>query len=280
MFFRMCGDGQTTGWFGFNCNSWTVPDGTIGLPDTVMHLLPSFVSFSKTTEAITEQYPIYNLGRLLTRLLSRKTYTQPSLGMSLNFPENIAGYLEVTPVVALPLPGSIKLLVAAHDVFAGTKEGIKLREWCIAQEWPLAWAHNPAVSNWDCSKRCKVPKSYYLSHGIEQANVRILDPTVLAAISAGRNATTDPDFPAAKELFDRFWHKAESNHASPRNRKHHQEDADALWAEMLGASLREITLLQSTLAVEPLYAGACSNSECAAVRIKDGACVCAVQTQD
>jgi len=270
-FFGMCNNGETTAWFGFNCLAWN--GATVGVMDTIMHLLPSFVAFSKTTEAITDQYPIYNLGRLLTRQLSRKTYTEPNLGMTLNFVENIVGYLEVTPVVALPLPSSVKLMVAAHDVYAGTKEGVQLREWCIAQDWPLAWAYNPAVTGWGS----KLPKQHYLSHGLEAANVRILDPTVLAAISAGRNATVDPDFPPAKELFEHFWQRAERNHASKAYRKHHQQQAAELWRDMMTGSLREISLLQSTLAVEPLYAGACSNPDCAAVRIKDGACVCAVQ---
>jgi hypothetical protein len=243
------------------------------------HLLPVFLTYYNTTEAVTEQYPIYNLGRLLTRLLSRKTYTQPSLGMSLNFIENTWGYLEANPVVTMTYPSSIKMMIGAYDRWFGTDEGAQLREWCIAQDWPLAWAHNPVDASWVCSpdptQGCVTPPLYSLSHGIEPANIRILDPYVLSSTTAGRNATRDRDFLSASAIFNQSWRSANSTIARNASVPERRLQADVLWAHMMTDSSQGVVLLQSTLAVEPLYAGACSNSECAAVRIKDGACVCA-----
>ena len=211
---------------------------------------------------------------MLTRLLSRKTYTQPSLGMSLTFIENTWGYLETNVVVTMNYPDSIKLMIGAYDIWFGTDEGSRLREWCIAQGWPLVWAHNPFEATWTCSDACITPTEQELLYGIDRVNVRILDPYVLNAIAAGRNATQDPDYLSASVIFNQSWFAVNTTISRDASKEQRRDQADVLWDDMLAANVGGVTLLNSTLAVEPLFVGACSNVDCAAVRIKDGACIC------
>jgi hypothetical protein len=70
----------------------------------VFTLLPvdpvKFVQTMKATVGPT--YPNYKLARMLTRLLSRKTYAEPAgaTALKLNFVENALGYFELNPAEA------------------------------------------------------------------------------------------------------------------------------------------------------------------------------------
>lgn len=87
LFINLCGKGQTSGWFGFKCHAWPAAGGPLGVPGSLDHLLPIFTTFFNATAAAVGNatYQNYNAARLLTRLLSRKTYTQPSSAMRLTF---------------------------------------------------------------------------------------------------------------------------------------------------------------------------------------------------
>eukprot|EP00730_Choanoeca_flexa_P011813 TRINITY_DN2822_c0_g1_i1.p1 TRINITY_DN2822_c0_g1~~TRINITY_DN2822_c0_g1_i1.p1 ORF type:complete len:494 (+),score=97.98 TRINITY_DN2822_c0_g1_i1:40-1521(+) len=278
LFIGVCGDGQESGWFGFKCHSWPTSNGTLGVLDDLLHLLPVYLKYYNTTEAVTQDYPAYNLGRLLTRLLSRKTYTHPAAALKLTFVENTLGYLEANPLVTMAYPASIKLMIAAYDVLFGTSQGERLRQWCIAQDWPLAWAHNPSDSTWRCSpdptKGCAIPPARYLYTGLEPANVRILDPYVLSAVTAGKNATRDRDWLGASAIFNASWKQVNTSIPASASVQQRRKLADIAWIEMMATTERGVWLYNSSLAIEPLFAGACQDTECVGVRVSDGACVC------
>ena len=88
----------------------------------------------------------------------------------------------------------------------GTPEGAKLQQWCIAMGWPLAWTHNPNP------RPLEFPPLWNFSHGVQKANIRLLDPVVLSRVPAGFNRTMGPDGTdisaevlAAEVAFNQSW---------------------------------------------------------------------------
>jgi hypothetical protein len=194
----------------------------------------------------------------------------------LNFFENTWGYVELNPAVALRQPDGIKMLVGTFDNWFGTGEGDALRRWCVARGWPLAWAHDPMDSMWDCSVNttaggCRLPPRWAFTHGVEPANTRLLDPYVLRRVSHGRNTSGGPMADAA---FAARWDEVNRTVPSNATRAERRVALDRQWRLLLGGSDGLIGLSGSLLAVEPLYAGACADEACVGMRVADGACVC------
>jgi hypothetical protein len=155
-----------------NCRGW---DGVLGVPEYFEHLIVGFVKFYNQSQAVLgeEEYPFYNLGRLLTRLLVRKS------DLKLTFIENALGYIEADPIVMeLPLEGGIKFMIGMVEKLWGTADGELLRQWCKMHKWPLVWAFNPSQTLFHCSPpgsfNCSYPAGG-LDVGIDVANVRVLD---------------------------------------------------------------------------------------------------------
>lgn len=190
--------------------------------------------------------------------------------------ENTFGYYEVNPIVTLHLPQGIKMLVGTFDNWFGTADGTALRAWCLQQGWPLAWAHNPIDSTFLCdpdpTKGCHLPPAWDLSHGVEQANIRLLDPEVLVSVAAGHNSTDGADFAAARAAFATAWDHVAATVPANATVVQRRAVLDPLWISVV---FGEPALGNSTLAVEPLYPGACANRECVGVQVRDGHCVCA-----
>ncbi len=153
------------------------------------------------------------------------------------------------------------MLVGAFEVLWGTAEGAALQSWCAARGWPLAWAANPAVSLVGCGPSgtypaCVVPAN--ISAGGDPANERLLDLAVLPRVPAGRNVTSAS--PADAEFFRERWAAVNASALTPAQ----------LAAEWKGLFER----LRAAAGVEPLYAGACADTECFGVAVESRHCVC------
>lgn len=249
----------------FRCEAWPPASEQLGAPGHLAHLiLPYLTFFNATQEIAGENYTEYNLARLVSRLLSRRTYgkQEPEVTaqpVQLNFMENVFGYLEVNPLVTVRYPEGISMMIGVFEVLFGTEEGKRLRDWCIAQSWPLAWATNPRFANWDCfDGNCSFPVDRFYSDG-DSANQRLLDPVVLQSVSEGHNMTSHSSFNKSAHDFEALWAQAADVKSEDRMRWSRHA-----WRQLNGAP---------ALAVEPLYAGACASDSCVAVRL-DGACVC------
>jgi len=220
-----------------NCSSWPPPTDdddqnnvynnsrALGIPGYFNHLILPYLYFFNGTivDSNINDYIYLNLARLIIRLLSRNTYQSkpqvlPSTSieapnenqlkkpLKLNFIENTLGYLEFNPILQLNYPEAIGMVVAMFEVLFGTNEGVQLREWCQAQGWVLAWAHNPVDSLWSAGPSAdNLPPVPSYSQGIQLANSRILDPQVLQVVPAGANMTADTSFDAAAEYFQQKW---------------------------------------------------------------------------
>lgn len=278
LFVGTCGDNQTSGWIGVKCHAWKGDGGVLGVPSKAVQLLNTFTNFWNSTAAVVgDDYPIYNLARVATRLLSRNTY-QPDfrdVAMNLTWVEGTLGYLELNPAITIRYPDGIKMMVGSFDSWFGTPSGDKLRQWCIAQGWPLAWAHNPLDSLYKCdpdpTKGCKPPPPYTYSHGVETSNVRVLDPAVLSKVGEGHNVTaTDTEARA----FESAWAAAATAVPASTPYAKRYEFLDPIWTALVRGNATWNGLQSGGLAIEPVFAGACASEACVGVRVVDGSCVC------
>ncbi|EDQ89097.1 uncharacterized protein MONBRDRAFT_37188 [Monosiga brevicollis MX1] len=277
LFIGLCGDGQGTGWFGVHCHSWATANGTLGVLDQMVHLLPIWLEYYNSTRALVgDTYPAYNLARLVLRLLARTTYTRPDAGLALTFVENTFGYLEVNTLATLRYPTSVKMMMASFDLMFGTDEAATLRAWCVEQGWPLIWATNPYETHFICapntSTNCDVPPDRLIL-GMERANVRVLDPIVLSALPTFANATAGSDWFGVRARFNASWAAVTADRSAGEPTT---DDLRFRWDELLfSTDPSGLALANSSALVEPLFVGACADPDCIGVRLVDGACVCA-----
>jgi hypothetical protein len=88
------------------CTAWPEPRalGLLGGRGTMQHLLLPYLMFYNHTEPLVgSEYPYYNLARIVTRIMSRRTYgagrgrkATLAAPMPLNMMENLYGYFEVS----------------------------------------------------------------------------------------------------------------------------------------------------------------------------------------
>jgi hypothetical protein len=268
-----CGNGQTSGVLGnttcAKCNAWPAGNRTLGVPVFLQHLLKPYLNYYNESAPIAgADYPSYSLARLLIRLLSRKTYSPASGGggedtaLPLNFLENTLGYFELNPAASIAIPAGVKMMIGMYELLWGTTEGAMLQKWCILRGWPLVWAYNPDMSFFRCGPGpplpgCVVPAN--LSVGVDTANVRLLDPSVLAAVSAGHNVSLSPSVVA------KFTAAFAATNATATSR----QQLDVMWN-----ALRGDAEIFGALAVEPVYYNACASELCVGVTVQAQACVC------
>ena len=248
----------------------TVP--SLARSTTYTHLIPTHVrAFAGSRFIAGDGYASYNLARLLLRLLMRRTYRAPFYEegsrppVELNFMEHRFGYLEYNPVMRVGFPNGVLMLVGVVNSLIGSNKAESLREWCIAQGWALAWTYDPYPRS---GPPCVDPESRlcFEHHAVltdyDASNVRLLDPYVLRSVPHGHNLTADTSggaFGNATRAFDRFYSDSRRNGTVPSGEQ---------WA----ALLREQDMAQ--LAIEPVYARACSDERCVGVRVVDATCVC------
>ena len=266
------------------CSAWPEPR-PLGHPPFIHHLLQPYVSYyNYSQEEIGDTYPNWNLARLLIRLLSRVTYspqqqqqqllgeegifddfsnlkTRPAKPLTLNFVENLLGYFEFNPDMPIPFPIGVKMMIGMFELLWGTETGQSLRNWCIERNWPLVWAYNPEMSFFRCgpsgnASGCVYPKSF--TQGIDPANVRILDPFVMGSVSTGYNVTIPK-----KEafLFENLWKETNVSVLS-------REEINGEWEGVM------IESFFPSLALEPVYYGACASEDCVGVSVVGKNCVC------
>lgn len=238
------------------CSAWPEGKRKLGTPDHMYHMLEPYLTFYNTTQKIVgENYVNYNLARLITRLVSRKTY-QNFGALPLFRLENCLGYLELDPSMTIEFSKGIKMVIALFEIYFGTEAGNSIRETCIKNQWPLVWATNPAVSY-----PCYYPGKYSLDNftvGVDPVNVRILDPYVLKNVPAGYNVTVDGIVSGYFEIFWGSWNVT----GVPR------EKVAEYW------SFFTENFNSTELMVEPLYFGACSDLDCVGVNTISKNCVC------
>ena len=283
-----CSKGQRTGKLGnvtvARCDAWPAGARTLGVPPHLDHLLAPYLTFYNQSEPQAgESYPALSLARLLTRLLSRRTYTDAAAPLRLSFVENTLGYFELSPATAIPFGprqraesaaasdslrnGSVarpavKLLVGMFELLWGTHAGARLQTWAAARGWPLAWAFNPRMSYFRCGPAGDLPSCAFppaLDVGLDTAAVRLLDATVLPATAAHNVSVPD----AARLAFDAAWAATNVSSAS-------RPAVAAAWAELVD----EKTGVFGPLAIEPLFFGACADEACIGVSVRDRHCVC------
>ena len=271
------------------------PEGfqPLGTPGAYLHLLPAYLRWAKASAGVAGvNYQEYNLARLLTRLLSRHTYalgatagagasirtgngdafsTGPWSGgasgragsaLPLNFLESRCGYFEFNPVTRVAIPEGILLMVVSFGAWFGSERAERLRQWCIAQGWPLAWAFSPDYATWPaCQNGGVCFDGVDANRDFDPSSVRLLDPVVLAAVPAGRNVSSHAGFQHAASLFSsKFAAAALASDDSGRS--------SAAWLRLLtGDSMVH-------LAAEPVRANACPFHDCAAVLLLDSSCIC------
>ena len=267
-FYGACADGSATGKLGnvtvARCNAWAGAR-TLGTPPYLSHLLLPYLRFYNESEPHAgASYPSYKLARLLTRLLSRRTYgTARPAPLPLSFVENTLGYFELNPLALIDFPQGVKLLVGMFELLWGSSAGERLREWAVSRGWPLVWAYNPAMSFFRCGPSGDAPSCIFphdLAVGIDTAAVRLLDPWVLARVAAGRNLTITNDTERAVHT---AWERTNSSRAS-------RTELESAWTSLV----RDEMNVFSPLAVEPVFFGACADEECVGVHVRGQHCVC------
>ena len=252
-----------------NWNNPTQPSLTTS--ESYVHLLPTHVRALSGSRFIAgDDYVSYNLARLLVRLLSRRTYrapfiAEPARPVQLNFMENRFGYLEFNPTMRIGFPNGVLMMVGVFNLLVGTPKADQLRSWCISRGWPLLWTFDPfPLGGTPCENdRDPISRVCFEHHDAladyEGSNVRLLDPAVLREVPHGHNLTIDlagEAFGRAAQAFDLLY---EGEDTLP---------TDAQWWELL----THPDMVQ--LAVEPVYARACSDHRCVGVRVSDATCVC------
>eukprot|EP01060_Flectonema_neradi_P038981 TRINITY_DN8373_c0_g1_i1.p1 TRINITY_DN8373_c0_g1~~TRINITY_DN8373_c0_g1_i1.p1 ORF type:complete len:478 (+),score=64.88 TRINITY_DN8373_c0_g1_i1:92-1435(+) len=174
---------------------------------------------------------------------------QTDYDKQINLTESIL-YNEACPMMNLRYPEGVKMIVLnVTDNLFGSYIGTQLQQWAISNNWVLSWGYADLTMTGPAVK----------------ANKRFLDPLVLQHISAGKNITTDPDFPDLLSVFTEAW--ATSNKSLPHHINDRQWQADqflSLWSNISSSILR----------IQPLFRYACEDPSCAAVRVKDQKCVC------
>jgi hypothetical protein len=268
-----CGNGQETGVLGDTvvaiCNAWPEDQHILGVPPYIHHILQPYITFyneSQSQAGVGEDYPYLNLARLVTRILSRKTYeSRPfnSQAMPLNFVENTLGYFEFNPAKTIPLPRGIKMIVAMYELYWGTETGDKIRKWCRDLQIPLVWAYNPIMSFFRCgpdptsNPACVFPDD--LSVGIDTTSVRILDINILSELPAYSNITISPTQMTA---FEEAWQTVNVTDLS-------HDAIDSAWYSFIQS-------FWDDLGVEPVYYNACASKACVGVTVgrRNGDCVC------
>jgi hypothetical protein len=279
-----CSQGQATGQLGnvtcFVCDAWPPGERTLGSPPYLMHLLEPYLRFyNATQEQAGDLYPYYNLARLLTRLLSRKTYQaawnpDERSALRLNFLENTLGYFEMNVAASIRTTagdGGIKMMIGMFELLFGTQEGEQLRAWCIQRGWPLVWAYNPVMSFYRCGPDGKFPACVQppsISIGMDTAAVRLLDPVVLSRVPAGYNASA-PGGPLADALrvtsaFAAAWAAINATALS-------RDELHVAWTGLITGPSRSIFL---ELALEPPFHGSCEDEACVGVTVMSQLCVC------
>ena len=212
----------------------------------------------------------------------------------LNFLEDTWGYIEVNPAVTIRQDRGILMLVGTFDLWFATPNATALRAWCISRGWPLAWAHDPVDSTLRCTLNisgggCTWPPRATYVRGIEPTNTRLLDPYVLARVPHGHNMTGGT-FAHAASIFDAAWERANRTVPLSLDVAARRALMDAHWHELLTAlwptgdsfaaagsqpgGASRANGPDVSLAVEPVWHGACANLDCVSVRVSDGACVC------
>eukprot|EP01065_Artemidia_motanka_P002079 TRINITY_DN1095_c10_g1_i1.p1 TRINITY_DN1095_c10_g1~~TRINITY_DN1095_c10_g1_i1.p1 ORF type:complete len:468 (+),score=99.08 TRINITY_DN1095_c10_g1_i1:91-1494(+) len=227
-----------------NCSAWTPP--VMATLDHYDHAFLSNVWFWNTTTAVQAagaEYAYYNAAKHIARALLRYSHPEyPWLSKEEVAPGN---YFETDPAMTIMFPEGVSHLITAASLI-GTPQGDAIRNWSVANDWPLFWAAScdANVTTWPV-----------FAGGLW--NSRILDPHVAARTSVGKNLTS-PAFESATAAFASVWSEC------PKC------DAWKKWGSLLTALGSD-----SVLSVEPLFPGACSDTaRCVAVQTATDGCVC------
>eukprot|EP01060_Flectonema_neradi_P031936 TRINITY_DN4974_c0_g1_i1.p1 TRINITY_DN4974_c0_g1~~TRINITY_DN4974_c0_g1_i1.p1 ORF type:complete len:472 (+),score=113.05 TRINITY_DN4974_c0_g1_i1:53-1468(+) len=196
-----------------------------------------------------ETHAEYNLALKLSAFLSTNYSTVPNITSSTLFT-----FVEASPFMNLEWENGVKMLILTYrsNLF-GSAAAAVLRTWAVKQNWVLVWANDREANGNDTSNY--------------KSNERFVDAEVLAWIRAGQNFTSDPKFAMAKSQFNEHYNNVNATLPTiPADQlpSFYSEQWDIAWSMFEG----------SVLQVEPLYAGACANTDCAAVRTIDKACIC------
>eukprot|EP01062_Namystynia_karyoxenos_P006058 TRINITY_DN1211_c0_g2_i1.p1 TRINITY_DN1211_c0_g2~~TRINITY_DN1211_c0_g2_i1.p1 ORF type:complete len:493 (+),score=120.77 TRINITY_DN1211_c0_g2_i1:86-1480(+) len=228
-----------------NCSGWASP--MVGTLHHYHHIMLPNWRVWNTSEGVRAEgadYPAYNAARMLSRFLL-PWHKAPNLTVD----ELATGEYWETDIAMNPMyPYGVRFLIGSVLSLFGTRDGKRLRDLCIANNWPLVWAGGG-------QNVPPVPAKSTL-HG--PLNMRVIDPEVLLQIGVLPNATSGEGFAAARAAFAEVWQQAP--HLHPTN---------STWAALWAATGR------TELSVAPLSAAACGDINlCVAVRTLDGACVC------
>lgn len=280
---------------------WREGFSPISSASEYLHLLPTHLQLLRGTRSLAGRaYRSYNMARLLLRALSRNTYPaafddSEGSALRLNFQEKRFGYLEFNTLKRIRFHGGVLMMVASFSELIGSTKADHLREWCIQRKWPLAWCDTRAIAQISsrttplyslfcprCSSDCVHPprrahnpypygglscqassRLCLEEHDVDvdfyAANVRLLDPEVLAAIPHGHNLSRVKSFMEGARAFQLTAEAAGRAQIS---------NSTAAWERLLQQPH------VAELAVEPVFAGACTSKSCVGVRITDGTCVC------
>ena len=222
---------------------------------TFDHWEHAFVSNAEVENTTTPQLPgvtpethaEYILALKLSAFLATNYTTVPNITK-----DTLFSFIEASPFMNIEWNKGVKALILNYrqNLF-GSAAAAVLRTWAVKQNWVLIWANDRDVNN----------TSNYKS------NERFVDPEVLAWVRAGQNFTSDPRFAWAKFQFNDHYDNVNTTLPSiPSSQlpNYYAQQWDVAWSLFKG----------SVLQVQPLYAGACSNPVCAAVRIIDQDCIC------
>eukprot|EP01062_Namystynia_karyoxenos_P006057 TRINITY_DN1211_c0_g1_i1.p1 TRINITY_DN1211_c0_g1~~TRINITY_DN1211_c0_g1_i1.p1 ORF type:complete len:492 (+),score=83.03 TRINITY_DN1211_c0_g1_i1:80-1477(+) len=228
-----------------NCSGWAPP--SVGTLKHYYHIMLPNWRVWNTSEGVRAEganYPAYNAARMLSRFLLT-WHKAPNMTAD----ELATGEYWETDIAMNPMyPYGVRFIIGSVLSLFGTSVGQRLRDLCIANNWPLVWAHGGRNQGPD------IPGSTL--HG--PLNMRVMDPEVLLRINVQSNATSGRGFSEARSAFAEVWKQAPRLH--PTN---------STWTALWPVTGRTV------LSVAPLSVSACGDTNlCVAVRPLDGRCIC------
>ncbi|CAE8634577.1 unnamed protein product [Polarella glacialis] len=181
-------------------------------------------------------------------------------------------YWEAMPLARLPYPSAIKFVIGSFPGLFGTKSGQELQSWCQERGWVLMWSLGFNLEEYDMSRlQFWSAPSWTQPLAFDQ---RLADPVVLANSTAGSNMSAAITG-ASTSVFTEAWRRVQDLRL--QTARQNISVSNSSWALEW---MKLTDSLSIELSLEPLRAGACSDTDACVGTTPTGHCICYGAKQD